>query len=370
VSGVSSSEAVERTLYTERVLPEDQVVRYVRASGYDVAWTSMGSGPPVVIGGWWSSHLVHDWASPEYRHFVGRLAEHRTLIRYDTPGTGLSRAAGAAFPGIDVLREALAAVIDAAVGDRRVSVIGGSSGCPVALTYAAEHPESVDLLILYGGFLRGSELASPSDQKAMVELLRRNWGVSSRVLTDIFLPDATAAQRDALARLQRRIAGAEEAASALAAIYDLDATPWAGRVTSDTLVLHRRGDRAIRFGLGRGLADALSHATFEPLEGSAHFPWYGDADDVADRVLRFLGADIPDVRVGTGTVPGTEGIALLTTREREIMALIADGLTDAQIAGRLHVSPHTVHRHVANVRTKLGVGSRAAAAARIAAVGE
>ena len=87
-------------------------------------------------------------------------------------------------------------------------------------------------------------------------------------------------------------------------------------------------------------------------------------------MLRFLGADVPDDRAPAGTVPGTEGIALLSTREREIMALIAEGLTDAQIAVRLHVSPHTVHRHVANVRTKLGVGSRAAAAARIAAVGE
>jgi DNA-binding CsgD family transcriptional regulator len=127
---------------------------------------------------------------------------------------------------------------------------------------------------------------------------------------------------------------------------------------------------AIRFALGRELADAVPDATFEPLEGSAHFPWYGDADGVADRILHFLGVDLPDVRLDVGTVPGTEGIALLTTREREIMALIAEGLTDPQIAGRLHVSTHTVHRHVANVRTKLGVGSRAAAAARIAAVGE
>lgn len=352
------------------MLPEDQVVRYVRASGYDVAWTSLGSGAPVVIGGWWSSHLVHDWSASEYRHFVGRLAQHRTVIRYDPPGTGLSRLAGSASPSIDVLGEALAAVVDAAVGDDRVSVIGGSSGSAVAVVYAAEHRESVDRLILYGGFLRGSELASPSDRAAMVELLRRNWGISSRVLTDIFLPDATAAQRDEVARLQRRVASADQAASALAAVYDLDATMWAPRVTSDTIVLHRRGDRAIRFGLGRELAQGISGAIFEPLEGSAHFPWYGDADDVADRMLRFLGADLPEVRAGAGTVSGAEGMAVLTTREREIMALIADGLTDAQVALRLRLSPHTVHRHVANVRTKLGVGSRAAAAARIAAEGE
>jgi DNA-binding NarL/FixJ family response regulator len=46
-----------------------------------------------------------------------------------------------------------------------------------------------------------------------------------------------------------------------------------------------------------------------------------------------------------------------------VLRLVAEGLSDAEIAGRLIVSPHTVHRHVANIRTKLGQSSRAAAAA-------
>ena len=53
----------------------------------------------------------------------------------------------------------------------------------------------------------------------------------------------------------------------------------------------------------------------------------------------------------------------LTPREREVLKLVAQGLSDAAIAERLVVSPHTVHRHVANVRTKLRLPSRAAAVA-------
>jgi DNA-binding CsgD family transcriptional regulator len=53
----------------------------------------------------------------------------------------------------------------------------------------------------------------------------------------------------------------------------------------------------------------------------------------------------------------------LTAREHEILALVAKGLTDADIATRLFLSPHTVHRHLANVRSKLGLSSRAAVAA-------
>jgi ATP/maltotriose-dependent transcriptional regulator MalT len=51
----------------------------------------------------------------------------------------------------------------------------------------------------------------------------------------------------------------------------------------------------------------------------------------------------------------------LSPREADILRLVAKGLSDAQIAERLFLSPHTVHRHVANIRTKLRVPSRAAA---------
>ncbi|HTX31236.1 MAG TPA: LuxR C-terminal-related transcriptional regulator [Solirubrobacteraceae bacterium] len=54
----------------------------------------------------------------------------------------------------------------------------------------------------------------------------------------------------------------------------------------------------------------------------------------------------------------------LTARERQVLRLIVDGLSDEAIAERLVLSPHTVHRHVANIRTKLRQPSRAAAAAR------
>jgi LuxR family transcriptional regulator, maltose regulon positive regulatory protein len=56
----------------------------------------------------------------------------------------------------------------------------------------------------------------------------------------------------------------------------------------------------------------------------------------------------------------------LTSRERQVLGLVAEGFTDDEIAGRLQLSRHTVHRHVANVRAKLGQPSRAAAVAEAA----
>ncbi len=55
----------------------------------------------------------------------------------------------------------------------------------------------------------------------------------------------------------------------------------------------------------------------------------------------------------------------LTAREREVLTLVADGLSNAAIAERLHLSDHTVKRHVANMLLKLDLPTRAAAAALI-----
>jgi DNA-binding NarL/FixJ family response regulator len=53
----------------------------------------------------------------------------------------------------------------------------------------------------------------------------------------------------------------------------------------------------------------------------------------------------------------------VTPRERQVLALLSEGLSNRQIGERLGVSAHTVHRHVTNILRKLDLPSRAAAAA-------
>ncbi|HET7600354.1 MAG TPA: LuxR C-terminal-related transcriptional regulator [Gemmatimonadales bacterium] len=68
---------------------------------------------------------------------------------------------------------------------------------------------------------------------------------------------------------------------------------------------------------------------------------------------------------GTRTKPRTS----LTRRELDVLRLVADGLSDRETAERLGLSEHTVHRHVANILTKLGLKSRTAAVAYAARAG-
>ena len=53
----------------------------------------------------------------------------------------------------------------------------------------------------------------------------------------------------------------------------------------------------------------------------------------------------------------------LSERQVEVLTLVARGLTNGEIARQLHLSEHTVHRHLSNSYTALGVNSRAAATA-------
>jgi LuxR family transcriptional regulator, maltose regulon positive regulatory protein len=67
-----------------------------------------------------------------------------------------------------------------------------------------------------------------------------------------------------------------------------------------------------------------------------------------------------------GQVPAAvsnEAVSVLTPRELDVLKLVAQGLSNADIARRLVLSEHTVHRHLANILRKLDLSSRAAAAA-------
>jgi LuxR family transcriptional regulator, maltose regulon positive regulatory protein len=79
------------------------------------------------------------------------------------------------------------------------------------------------------------------------------------------------------------------------------------------------------------------------------------AEAEAERARRLLAVSI---RGGAGP-----RLREVTRREREVLGLLAEGLTNRQIAERLVVSEHTVHRHVTNILRKLGLPSRTAAAA-------
>jgi DNA-binding NarL/FixJ family response regulator len=86
-----------------------------------------------------------------------------------------------------------------------------------------------------------------------------------------------------------------------------------------------------------------------------------------DQPAREICAAVRTVARGGTAFAASAGDAVgerLTTREREVLELLADGATNREIAGRLVLSPHTVKEHTSALYRKLGVRNRAEAARR------
>lgn len=339
-------------------------IRFLRFGGRRVAYAVSGEGPPLVVPAWWVSHLELDWRDRAFRSFWDSVGEGRSLVRYDGPGVGMSdRDEQPQEPTLETAVALLGAILDE-LGLERVTLLGGSSGGCAAIAFAARFPERVDRLLLYGAYADGGSIAPPEVRDAILATVRSHWGLGSRVLADIFLGDAGAEERERFARLQRAAASAETAAALLELLYRFDVRAELERVRAPTQVVHRRADRAIPYEQGRALAATIAGATLIPLGGSAHLPWAGDARSAARALRSFL---VPDAEAGR--VEGEPAAVLLSRREREVLTLVARGLSEREIAEQLVLSQHTVHRHVANIRHKLGRRSRAAAVAEAVRLG-
>ena len=338
-------------------------IRFLSFDGRRVAYEVSGCGPALVAPAWWVSHLELDRREERVAGFWDALTAGFTLVRYDQLGVGLP---DRLVRDGDLTLEHAVALLQALVdhlGFERVALLGASSGGAAAIAFAARQPERVERLLLYGAFADGSEITTQEVQQALVGAVRAHWGLGSRMLADIFLGDAGSQAREQFARFQREAATPETAAALLERTYRLDVRGELGRVRAPALVVHRREDRAIPYRLGRELAAALPDAALMPLTGGAHFPWFEDAGAVVRALRGALAPERPAPR--TATAPA----ALFSRREREVLGLVAQGLSDKEIAEQLVLSRHTVHRHVANIRRKLGRGTRAAAVAEAARLG-
>jgi DNA-binding CsgD family transcriptional regulator/tetratricopeptide (TPR) repeat protein len=85
--------------------------------------------------------------------------------------------------------------------------------------------------------------------------------------------------------------------------------------------------------------------------------------DAIDVLARRAGLDAADPRPGDGGV-AADGAPTLTQREQQVLALVAEGMSNGQIAQRLFISTKTASVHVSNILAKLGVRTRGEAAAR------
>jgi pimeloyl-ACP methyl ester carboxylesterase/DNA-binding CsgD family transcriptional regulator len=346
-----------------------QEIRFCKSSdGARIAYATCGAGPTLVKAGNWVTHLELDWNNPIWRPWLALLTRRHRLIRYDLRGCGLSdREVGNL--SFDRLVDDIDAVIEA-VNPGRLSLLGIAGGCAIAAAYAVRRPDRVDRLVLYGGFTRGAVARSVNAEQheeaqtllRLIELGGRKDDPAFRQLfTAQFIPDATPEQSHAFNDLMRVSGSTREAARVLRVLHEVDVRAIAARVRCPTMVLHPTHNFRVPFEEGRALAALIPKARFVPLQSRNFIVLEQETawSQFASELEGFLAAS----GAATSRDPDLE-VEHLTSREREVLELVAQGLDNSRIAKRLGISEKTVRNHVSTILGKLGLQSRLQAIVR------
>lgn len=323
-------------------------VRFLWSSvGARIAYTTLGSGPPLIVVPPWVTHLDALTALSGYRRFHETLGRDHTVVLYDRWGTGLSDRARSDFS----LEGEVQVLLDLAahLRFRRFAVLGPSHGGPVAVAVAHCQPRRVSHLILYGTGAR--TLIDAKAWLALRALILAHWPAATRAIAALATPGCESGDTEAFAALMRASATPEMTVALQDAADAYDVTDMLDRISTPTLVLNRWGDPFVSPEAARRLAGRIPGAVLDLVDGEAHVHLVGDVAVLAERITAFTrGAH-------------RRASAQLSAREAEVLQLVADGLTNAEVARRLVLSVRTVERHLLNSYAKLGVRGRTEAVA-------
>jgi len=298
----------------------EQRIRFCTSGdGVRIAAATTGTGPPLVKAANWLNHLEFDNRSPVWRHWIRELSRDHTLVRYDERGCGLSEWDVEDF-SLDAWVQDLETVVDD-LELERFALLGISQGGPIAVAYAALHPERVSRLILYGSYARGRSHRNLSEREheegeLMRKMIEVGWGTDHaafrQVFTSMFIPEASAEQSHWFNELERVSATPQNAARILSACHALDVRALAPRLTTPSLVLHVTQDLRVPFDEGRLLASLIPDARFVTLEGRNHLLLEGEPawPRFLREVREFLGVEASASEVISAQPPSLPDAAL------------------------------------------------------------
>lgn len=272
-------------------------VAFAQSGDVSIAYKVVGDGPiDLVYVQGAATHLDVQWELPQYRRYCERLAEFSRLILFDKRGLGMSDRVPGATP-LDVRMDDIRAVMDA-VGSTSASVMGESEGGPLAMLFAAAHPERTRSLILQGAEVRERTdddwpwgESTEEEFETYARKIRDEWGrqgsfwptVVPSLANDPGL-SATSVWFDKL----RRNAATPATWEAFARMaFDIDVRDVVPSIHVPTLIIHAVGDQICDVGNARWLAAHLDGAKYVEFPGGDHLPWW-DPEPTLAEIREFL----------------------------------------------------------------------------------
>jgi pimeloyl-ACP methyl ester carboxylesterase/DNA-binding CsgD family transcriptional regulator len=319
-------------------------VQYVKTSdGYDIAYTVSGEGLPLVMVPFHLSHVELDWHSNAATEpWMRGLSQRFRFVHYDPRGLGMSTRY--LPPGLqrDAWLQDLEAVVDR-VGFERFVLLGINIIGHIAIEYALHNPERVIALILMN--------CRTSVASWMAPLVQQSWDLFLQTQSPASTP--TELREAEVARL-RLAAKPTDFLVYLQAFSTSDVTVDLPMLAIPTLLLHGRDLPWFGPEQAAALAAQIPESRLVLLDGGI-MPETSQALDAIDTFLR----DLAPI-----SIQSTENLrGGLSSRELEVLRLLAAGKSNAEIAEELVISQNTVIRHVSNIYAKTGAANRAQATA-------
>jgi pimeloyl-ACP methyl ester carboxylesterase/DNA-binding CsgD family transcriptional regulator len=339
-----------------------QQIRFCTSDdGTSIAYSVAGKGPALVRAPHWMTHLEYDRSSPIRRHWFTELSRSYTLVTFDMRGCGLSDR----DPG-DISFESwikdLEAVVDAAE-IKQFALYGSSQGGAIAIDYATRHPERVSHLVLLGAFARGKlkRDVTPDDAETQIKLIELGWGSADptyrRVFAGLIVPSGSLEELESLCKMMQMSTTPANALRIVRTFFSIDVSDLLSRLQCPTLVMHARGDLRVPFEQGRLLARMIPGARFVPLDTPNHLLL--EHDPAWSQFVTELRDFFPPIAMRSGSA-----FRDLSAREVQVLAQLANGLENAQIAANLGVAEKTVRNHLSHIFDKLNVQHRGQAIVR------
>lgn len=268
--------------------------RYARSGDVGIAYQVVGEGDmDLVLAFPFVSHLDLLWENPALAHFVGRLGSFARVILFDRRGVGLSDPVEGAAT-LEERMDDVRAVMDGAESER-AALLGMSEGATMCMLFAATYPDRTSALVLWGAMARSTAAddypwAPPKQAllEANEELVSPLWGQGATI--EIFSPSLAddPRAREFQARFERQAASPMRVQQLFEMFLDTDVREALPLIQAPTLVLHRRGDRAVNYRAARWLAEQIEGSGYVEFEGEDHFPWVGDSNAPLESIEEFL----------------------------------------------------------------------------------
>jgi class 3 adenylate cyclase len=259
-------------------------IQYAKtADGVSIAFWTLGEGVPFVnmpMLPW--GHIQLGWQNPGQRRWYERLAEKRKLVRYDGRGSGLSDRNVADY-SVDAHMLDLQAVVER-LGVRRFVLFGQGSSGPVAIAYAARHPEAVSQLVLWCPWAR-----APTQLQTLRALRDEEWELYTEALAHATFGWSAGEEAHRYAAYFRECTTPETARAIHSALAEFDVMDVLSQVRSPTLILQRRQIPAVPMEAAKGFASGIPDARLALLEGASIAPWVGDEEAAFAAIDEFLG---------------------------------------------------------------------------------